>query len=130
MARILIFNITSDDILEATYRDNILSVIEELNSLAYFPALVGTYQGTLSGGDEGSFTITIAADGKVSGSGQTSRLGQQTVFGQLKKPDGQSATMLGYLASYPFSGTITADGKFTGTWAGPDIQGSISATRK
>ncbi|WP_374582744.1 DUF4214 domain-containing protein [Pseudoduganella sp.] len=130
MARILIFHVNSSELVEDEYKAEIQTVIEELNRLAYFPAFVGNYEGSLAGGDQGSFTFSIAQDGKVSGSGQTGRLGQQNVFGQLKKPDANTTTMLAYFGPYPFSGTLTAEGKLIGTWSGPDIQGSITATRK
>lgn len=130
MARILIFNVNSEELPETVYQARIDDLLEDLSRYTYFPALVGTYEGSFTGGDQGSFTFTVAVDGKVSGSGQSSRLGQQPFWGQLKRPDGLSATMLGNFGSYPFSGMITAEGKLNGTWSGPDIQGSILATRK
>lgn len=130
MARILIFHVDSSELVEAEYKAEIQSVIEELNRLTFFPAFVGNYEGSLAGGDQGSFTFSIAQDGKVSGSGQSTRLGPQNVYGQLKNPTAATSTMLGYFGAYPFSGTLTAEGKFTGTWAGPEIQGTLTATRK
>lgn len=130
MARIMIFHVDSSDLIEELYNADIQNVIEDLNRLAFFPAFVGQYEGSLTGGDQGSFSFSITQEGKVSGSGQSSKQGQQTVYGQLKKPEAATTTMVAYFGSYPFSGTLTAEGKLVGTWSGPDIQGSITATRK
>lgn len=81
----MIFSIESDELATDASEDKIIGLIEEMSRVTYLPAFVGTYQATITGGDQGIFTFTIDKDGKIEGTGSTNQLGQQNFFRQIRK---------------------------------------------
>ena len=93
-------------------------------SVLFFPVLspasentyAGNYSGTFSGGDSGSWVLTISSTGAISGSGVNSRGVSGSMSGQ-SSADG--AITMGVVSSgASFTGSINAaTGAISGTWS-------------
>lgn len=90
----------------------------EADALAPF---VGNYAGSYSGVDAGTFSFTIAADGKVSGSGHSTMFGYDLGISGSLAGGGGGLTLAaqGTAGVAAFTGSIDASGKLTGTWSIP-----------
>jgi hypothetical protein len=78
----------------------------------------GVYSGTYSGAETGTFSVTVADSGVVSGSGVSTTYGLNfSVSGSISGTGAISMSAVGSAGSSSFSGTVDqATGKVTGTW--------------
>lgn len=97
--------------------------------LAQTEHLVGDYAGSYSGGDSGYWEFTVHEDLSMSG-GVYSKWGDYSYGVGTVRPGG-GFTVGSVDDGSSFKGTITANGKITGTWRNSDydISGTFSGTR-
>ena len=76
--------------------------------------LSGQYQGTFTGDDAGTWSITVDTDGVVTGESISNTYGTDTVSGNISS-DGESS-IDGTAGSSVFSGSFNRDGTVNGTW--------------
>jgi len=80
-------------------------------------SIVGTYSGNFNGNEQGTFLVTVTANGLVSGSGQSSMTGAFNVAGRADPAGNLSLTATGSAGSAFYNGRIdTSSGAVTGTW--------------
>ena len=93
-------------------------------------AFAGIYNGTYEGGTNGFFTVTIDASGSISGIAISEFGPEGFLVGQLD-PNG-SGDFSGSVAGQDvqFTGQVTPDGVFSGTWAAEDESGTFLGTRE
>lgn len=85
---------------------------------AQLAAYAGTYEGTFTGADRGSFTVLVGSDGRILGNGATALEVSFTVAGQVSA-SGQVElnTASGQAGLATFAGNINASsGALSGTW--------------
>lgn len=87
--------------------------------VAKVAAYAGTYTGTISGDDTGTFSTVVDAGGKVSVTGSTSGGGSFTGTGTVTSSGGASFSSGTTSGGATFSGTIDANRKLSGTWSNP-----------
>jgi hypothetical protein len=96
------------------------------------PAKAGAarYAGSFSGSDQGSFAVSIAADGNISGSGN-SAAGRFTVTGFADQSGNVSMTTAGSGGGASFSGFVdSATGALKGVWTGKNAaQGAFTGNK-
>jgi len=80
-------------------------------------AFVGTYSGTFSGDDSGTWTAIVDSTGNVTGSGAASAGGNFHISGNVTRSGAISFTAGTVTAGANFSGTISFSGEVTGNWA-------------
>lgn len=81
-------------------------------------AFAGTYKGTFSGADSGTWTVSVTSAGVLTGSGALADLSETFSIVGLVQPNGAlSMTSKGVAGSGTFTGSISASGALTGTWA-------------
>jgi len=83
--------------------------------------LVGDYQGTFSGDDTGSWTISIDSTGDITGQSVSDVYGTDTISGSVAS-NGES-NISGMAGSSVFSGSFTRGGSVSGTWSDDDEDG-------
>jgi hypothetical protein len=99
----------------------------ELNALI-FGSLAGNYSGTFSGADMGTWMITVAADGTVTGSGVDSKGHNFQISGTLVS----GTTYSGTAGSASWTGNMDTSQTpfvFSGTYTGPDGPGTFTGTK-
>jgi hypothetical protein len=80
-------------------------------------AFVGTYSGTFSGDDSGTWTVIVDSAGNLTGSGAASAAGNFQISGNVTRSGAISFTAGTVTAGASFSGTISISGEVTGNWA-------------
>jgi hypothetical protein len=99
----------------------------ELNTVI-FGALAGNYSGTFSGSGMGTWMITVAADGTVTGSGVDSKGHNFTISGNLVS----GTTYSGTAGSAMWTGTMDTSQSpivFSGTYTDPGGPGTFTGTK-
>lgn len=97
----------------------------QLNLLSLFS---GTYKGTFSGDDSGSWEVTIDNRGVIAGQSISKAFGTEQVTGAVSS-SGQTS-ISGQTTSGVFTGVITRNGKISGTWLDADgAGGSFSGSK-
>ena len=94
-------------------------------------ALAGNYAGTYSGGSSGTWTVTIASNGSVSGTSTDSKGNVTTVSGSLVT----GITYSGSADSASWTGTVDTSKTpdvFSGTWTNPaeSANGTFTGTKQ
>ncbi|MEC4678289.1 MAG: hypothetical protein VST69_05995 [Nitrospirota bacterium] len=88
----------------------------------------GTYRGTFSGDDTGTWEFTINSLGIITGTSVSDTFGSEPVFGSIGS-NGQ-ANVSGTAGSSTFAGTFQTDGTVTGTWQDDDGEsGTFTGSR-
>ncbi len=85
------------------------------NLLALF---AGNYQGTFTGDDTGSWTVTIDTSGVITGQRTSDNFGEATVSGNVGS-SGQSS-ISGTVDTVVFSGQFSRSGEVSGSWLDDD----------
>ena len=86
--------------------------------IAKVAAYAGTYTGTISGDDTGTFSAVIDAGGKISATATTSGSGNFSASGSITSGGAASLASSGSASTgATFTGTIDANRKFSGTWS-------------
>ena len=80
-------------------------------------AFVGTYSGTFSGDDSGTWTAVVDSTGNVTGSGASSAIGNFLISGNVTRSGAIFFTAGTVTAGANFSGTISLSGEVSGNWA-------------
>ncbi|MES2760057.1 MAG: hypothetical protein V4693_22005 [Pseudomonadota bacterium] len=95
-------------------------------------SFAGVYKGTYAGADTGTFKVTLAADGTISGDGASSLddSEQFQVIGQVAEGGSVSLNSSGRAGSATFSGTVTSKGVLAGTWSDGDEGGGTFVGQK
>jgi hypothetical protein len=78
--------------------------------------MAGIYNGTYSGDDTGTWTLVVAEDGTITGSGCSTTAGGDFTLSGTVASDGVSAIGTGG-DSAEFEGTFSLTGNFSGTWS-------------
>lgn len=92
-------------------------------------ALAGSYSGTYGGGSSGTWSVTIAPSGAVSGSGNDSSGGPFSVAGNLTT----GTTYSGTSGTALWTGTVNTSVSpvvFSGTWSSGNLGGTFTGTEK
>jgi hypothetical protein len=76
----------------------------------------GSYEGTFTGDDSGSFNASITTNGAITGTGNSNNLGAFSIFGSLGTDGSFTLAAGGTNRGATYSGTITADKMIAGTW--------------
>jgi hypothetical protein len=100
----------------------------ELNTVI-FGSLAGNFSGTFSGSGMGTWMITVAADGTVTGSGVDSKAHNFTISGSLVS----GTTYSGTAGSATWTGTMDTSQSpivFSGTYTDPSGPGTFTGTKK
>lgn len=95
--------------------------------------LAGTYKGTISGGDTGTFTMTVNTSGNISGSGFSNLDQASFSITGLAKNDGSFTSSFGSTsAGATFSGTADQNGNMSGTWSNTSagLSGTAQGTKQ
>ena len=91
---------------------------------------VGTYEGTFSGDDSGSWTFEVNADGAIGGTAHSNNvIADFDISGSLDSSG--SAEVSGTAGEAIFTGTFSRNGNVSGTWSNvlDDESGSFSGAR-
>ncbi|WP_262247194.1 hypothetical protein [Parapedobacter soli] len=96
---------------------------------------VGSWAGDYSGSDQGSWQIQVSDNGIMTGSGNSTRTGQGfTLTGNVSDNGAFKATSGVAGTGSEFTGTLTKNGKASGTWKNtaftPPLEGSWQGDRK
>ncbi|NOY84091.1 MAG: hypothetical protein GXO96_04590, partial [Nitrospirae bacterium] len=83
----------------------------------------GTYRGTFSGDDTGTWEITINGLGIISGVSVSDEFGSDPISGNIGS-DGQ-ASLSGTVGSSTFSGIFSVEGTVSGTWMDDDGESGV-----
>lgn len=89
----------------------------------------GNWYGQYAGNDYGTWSVKVSDDGKISGTGQSTRLG--TTFGMEGNvsKDGSFTATIGTVATgSEFTGTLTGEGTASGTWTNTITNPPMSGT--
>ena len=79
-------------------------------------AFAGTYEGTFTGDDSGTFTVVVDTTGNITGTGESITFGIFDISGTVD-PSGNIELVAGNTSiGAIFSGTIAPDGTVSGTW--------------
>jgi len=110
--------------------DEVLAEEHLKNSL--FSILAGTYSGNYIGDDTGDWTVTVAADGSVSGSGTTNFDGSVfSIAGSVNTSGTVSASASGSAGTASWAGIVTiTSGAFSGSWSGSGENGTFNGNKK
>lgn len=81
----------------------------------------GIYEGTFTGDDSGSFNVSIATNGVITGAGNSNKLGEFSIFGSLGTDGSFTLAAGGTNTGATYSGIITADKMISGTWNNGDV---------
>jgi len=76
----------------------------------------GTYQGTFFGDDSGTWLVSIAANGKVTGSGVSAEDGAFKIKGNIDSGGGFAAVAGRVSTGSRFQGQIASNGALSGAW--------------
>lgn len=101
-------------------------------STALPAAMVGAFSGQFSGAEQGVFSVIVAADGKVSGVGQSSTSGGFQISGVMSSSGQVVMLGSGQAGAAQFSGTLDPrSGALAGSWqlAGGKAQGVFNGKR-
>ena len=95
-------------------------------------AFAGTYSGTFSGDDSGTWTVVVDSTGNLTGSGVSSASGNFLISGNVTRSGEVSFTAGTVTAGANFFGTISLSGEVSGNWAsGPfGPSGTFSGRRQ
>lgn len=96
-------------------------------------AFAGTYSGVFGGAENGSFLVTVAPGGQISGSGQSSTTGAFSVSGRVDGSGRATMSTSGQAGSAVFTGVFSPGrGTVTGQWnyAGRPQGGQFSGQRQ
>jgi hypothetical protein len=90
----------------------------------------GTYSGTFSGDDSGTFDVTLFTNGSVVGTGISNLSGIIfSTFGQMSTDGTVTFASGGTSTGASFTGTLTTDGVVSGTWQNGAESGTFSGSR-
>lgn len=92
---------------------------------AQLAAYAGSYRGTFTGAESGTFTVLVAADGRILGDGRSALAGDFSVQGQVSA-SGQVElnAASGQAGLATFAGNLNADtGALSGTWSYLPVSG-------
>jgi curli biogenesis system outer membrane secretion channel CsgG len=79
--------------------------------------IFGTFSGSFSGAERGSFIVVVGSDGQVSGSGNSNQTGAFNVSGHVDPSGNLSLTASGNAGSALYNGRIDgASGTISGNW--------------
>jgi len=93
-----------------------------------FSGVAGQYRGHFSGDDTGTWVITIAADGTVTGTSTSDTYGPERISGSLS--GGRQLTITGVSDTTVFSGHFGHSGEVSGTWQDDeDATGTFAGRR-
>jgi len=96
-----------------------------------FSILAASYSGTFSGDDTGSWTITVATDGTVTGTGNSNSDGAFSITGNVSSNGTVSAAASGSAGSSTWSSIIDiTNGTIDGTWSGGGYSGIFSGNKQ
>jgi hypothetical protein len=76
----------------------------------------GTYVGTFSGDDNGTFTVVVDTAGQVTGSGVSDEDGPFAITGTVNSAGDVELVAGTATTGATFSGTISPSGEVSGTW--------------
>ncbi|WP_374583585.1 DUF4214 domain-containing protein [Pseudoduganella sp.] len=129
LARDMLRKVKADTTLEG-FRATIDSTVQAMTPTAPASNFAGNYAGNYDGSDLGTFTFTVASNGKITGNGSSTTSGVTLVItGDLGNASGTSVPLAGSMGPLNFSGTLTASGTLTGIWSGLGMSGSLRANR-
>jgi len=86
--------------------------------ISHAPAagIYGNFTGTFGGADQGSFAVTVDANGIVSGTGMSRATGQFGISGQVDAAGNLSLVTQGTAGGATFNGRINPNGNINGLW--------------
>ena len=95
-------------------------------------AFCGTYVGTFSGDDMGSFTAVVDENGNVSGSGNSVSVGSFTITGSVSSAGNIFFVAGSVTTGATFTGVVTTQGAVSGTWENSAFgeSGTFSGSRQ
>ena len=79
-------------------------------------AFAGTYEGTFTGDDTGTFTVVVDTTGNITGTGTSTTFGFFDISGTVDSSGNLELVAGGTSLGAIFSGTISPDGIVSGTW--------------
>lgn len=89
---------------------------------------IGTWAGTYSGTEKGSWNIVVASDGKVTGTLDSEQTTENYYISGTLTESGELNATIGSPQDGEFKGTLTQDKKASGTWVNklptPDRSGT------
>lgn len=89
---------------------------------------IGTWAGTYSGTEKGSWNIVVASDGKVTGTLDSEQTTENYYISGTLSESGELDATIGSPEDGEFKGTLTRDKKGSGTWVNalptPDRSGT------
>ena len=95
-----------------------------------FATMAGNYSGSFSGADSGTWTVTVATDGAVTGSGISNTIGQFDVSGTVQSSGSTSVSGSGTAAGSTWTGNINiTNGVFSGTWSDLPDSGTFTGNK-
>ncbi len=93
--------------------------------IAMQKSLAGDYSGTFSGGNSGTWSITVDANGNIIGSGKSNTTGSFAVSGKI---DSSGRGAFGAGGSADFIGFFSMNGCFAGSWVDHGVSPNTSGT--
>jgi hypothetical protein len=88
----------------------------------------GTYRGTFTGDDSGSFTVVVDNVGDITGTGRSNAIGRFIIDGTVESNGDVEFGITTTAAT--FSGRIFASGVVSGTWENAGNRGTFRGTRQ
>ena len=96
-----------------------------------FAIMAGIYTGSFSGTDTGNWSVTVATDGTVIGTGNSNSNGAFSISGNVDSSGTASVTATGNAGTANWSGMIDiTNGNFTGSWSGGADSGNFSGSKQ
>lgn len=93
-----------------------------------FP-FAGSWSGSYSGGDQGMWRVRVNSDGTLTGSGSSTRTGQEfSLDGNVSDNGGFRATSGVTGTGSEFTGTLTVEGDASGTWKNKATNSTLEGT--
>ncbi len=116
----------------AAFQSTINALVSDLaQSSSPIAVFAGQYTGTYAGEDAGTVSVSIAANGAISGSGRSTLdpSYQFIVAGQVAPGGAVSLTGSGSAGTARFTGTVTAQGVLAGAWSSPEGSGTFTTQK-
>lgn len=111
----------------------LISSVDAQNHLksSILAAFAGDYSGTFGGDDSGSYQVTAADDGTISGTGSDSAGGEFGITGVMASNGSATFTQGGTTSGATYTGTVEFNGSLSGTWMGVNnTSGTFSGSKQ
>lgn len=129
LAREMLRKVKADTTVQS-FRATIDSTIVAMTPVITTSTFAGNYSGSYDGSDKGSFTFSVASNGKITGSGGSTTSGVSLVIvGDLGTVNGTNVPITGSMGPLSFTAILSSDGILNGNWSGLGMSGTVRATR-